>query len=435
VEILEIKNWINTLWILISAALVFFMQAGFLSLETGLTRRKNNANVAAKNLVDMAIAVALFWLFGFGLMFGLSGGDLGLFGTTGIAPDLSSAPIDRNSAPYSQTAFFLFQAMFCGTAVTIISGATAERLRFEGYLIISVIVTGLVYPIFGHWAWAGLDTGTFTGWLGQRGFIDFAGSTVVHSIGGWAALAILILIKPRRGRFGPSGEPLPLPRANVPLAALGALILWFGWFGFNGGSALITDNDVALIIINTMIAGAAGLLATIPVRLLVTQGMVEVDYLINGILAGLVAITACSHAVTAHQAFIIGMIAAWVMLAVDTLLLLFRVDDAVGAVPVHLGAGIWGTLAVAIFGNPEILGTGLGMVEQLTVQTIGIASAAAWSFAVMLITLTTINQFFPLRVSPEEEEIGLNLSEQGVEPDYSEYPGLQQLLEKERYVR
>jgi len=433
VEILEIKNWINTLWILISAGLVFFMQVGFLSLETGLTRRKNNANVAAKNLVGVGIAIALFWLFGFGLMFGASGGDMGLFGTTRIAPDLSNANVLGSGL--SLTVFFLFQAMFCGTVVTIISGATAERLRFESYLIISIVVAGLIYPIFGHWVWAGLESGDLTGWLGRRGFVDFAGSTVVHSIGGWSALAVLLLIKPRKGRFTADGKPIALPKSSIPMAAMGTLMLWFGWFGFNGGSALLTGNNVALILTNLLIAGSAGLLATIPVRLLLTNGIIETEYLMNGILAGAVAVTASSHAITPHSAFIIGMIAAWIMMSVDALLLRLQIDDVVGAIPVHLGAGIWGTLAVALFGDPERLGTGLNMIDQLTIQSIGIAVSALWSFIIMLICLNTIDQFFPLRVTTEEEEIGLNISEQGIEPDYSEFPRLTEMLEKERYVK
>jgi len=434
-EILEIKNWINTLWILISAALVFFMQVGFLSLETGLTQRKNSANVAAKNLADLGIAIALFWLFGFGIMFGASGGDLGLFGTTLIAPDLDTSATSLLENGLSINAFFLFQAMFCGTAVTIISGATAERLRFESYLVIAVVVTGLIYPIFGHWAWAGLGTGEFTGWLGQRGFVDLAGSTVVHSIGGWSALAILILIKPRRGRFSPDGKPVLMPKSSIPLAAMGSLMLWFGWFGFNGGSAFVTQNNVALIVTNTLIAGTAGLLGVIPIRLLLTNGIIEAEYLINGILAGAVAITACAHAVTIHEAFIVGMIAAWIMLALDSFLLFLQIDDAVGAIPVHLGGGIWGTLAVGFFGDPAILNTGLDMIDQITVQGIGIVTCGAWAFIIMLICLNTINQFFPLRVRSEEEKIGLNLSEQGVVPDYSEYPGLQEILERVQHVQ
>ncbi|MEM7128777.1 MAG: ammonium transporter [Chloroflexota bacterium] len=429
-DIQEIQFLLNDLWLLVAAALVFLMQCGFLALEAGITRKKNSVNVAAKNLIDLAVSITLFWLFGFGIMFGLS--NDGLIGTNLFSPNFLqiAQAIDLSNLTYNPASFFLFQAMFCGTAVTIISGASAERMRFESYLIVSLIVSGLVYPIFGHWAWGGLFTGQTAGWLAVNGFVDFAGSTVVHSIGGWAALAVIIVLGPRLGRFDAEGQPRKLPHADLPVAAIGTLILWFGWFGFNGGSALLSGGNVGLIIVNTMLAGASGVILMVPVGIYLNRGVVEVNYLMNGALAGLVAITASAHAVTPNNAMVIGLVGAIMMLLLDGALLRLRFDDAVGAISVHLGAGIWGTIAVAIYGDPAILGTGLNNFQQLGIQVMGICAAGAWTFATMLILLVLINRFFVLRVSQEEEIAGLNVSEQGILPDYSEFPGLKRLLEE-----
>ncbi|MEZ4658592.1 MAG: ammonium transporter [Caldilineaceae bacterium] len=426
-ETAQMIELINTSWILVAAALVFFMQAGFLALEVGLTRRKNNINVAAKNLIDFAVAVVLYWLFGFGIMHGLTSG--GIMGSTFFSPDLLNMPMTAaQGSAISLPTFFLFQAMFCGTAVTIISGASAERMRFESYLVVSMVVSAFVYPFVGHWIWGGMFFGRPEGWLGALGFVDFAGSTVVHSVGGWSALALLVVLGPRTDRFKKDGAPNQLAKANLPLATLGTFILWFGWFGFNGGSSLLTNGSVSVVMVNTVLAGAAGMLAVFPIRILASRGAVEADYLINGALAGLVAITASAHAVHPQAAMIIGFIGAWVMLFFDWGLLRLGIDDAVGAVPVHLGAGMWGTLAVALFGDPQFLGTGLNFVLQFGVQLIGIFATAGWAFLTTIIFVGLVDLLFSLRVTPAEEKIGLNISEQGAEPDYSEYPGLEELL-------
>jgi Amt family ammonium transporter len=394
---------LNALWITVSAALVFLMQAGFLCLESGLTRTKNNINVAMKNLTDFSISTVLFWLFGFGLMFGATMG--GWFGSSLFVLDFDS--IDVNTF-----LFFLFQVMFCGASVTIISGAIAERTHFSSYVIMSAVVSGFVYPIFGHWAWAGLNTGALTGWLGRIGFVDFAGSTVVHSVGGWAALAILLILGPRAGRFPENQRPRKFSGANIPIAALGVILLWMGWFGFNGGSSLVYNESVIRIISNTVIAGSTGLVAMVTVGWGL-RGRPEVDLVLNGTLAGLVAVTANAHAVTTLEAAIIGVIGGIVALFVDMLLEALRIDDAVGAVPVHLGAGIWGTLAVGLFGDLTILGTELTRIGQIGAQLAGIVTAGVWTFIIIFVIFWLLDKIIPLRIDEEGERLGLNVTEHG----------------------
>ncbi|MFQ5963822.1 MAG: ammonium transporter [Candidatus Scalinduaceae bacterium] len=396
------KSLVDIFWVLICAGLVFLMQAGFTCLESGLTRSKNSINVAIKNITDFGISTILFWAFGFALMFGTSRGAW--IGSTGFF-----LPLDEGTWP---TAFFLFEVMFCATAVTIVSGATAERMRFRSYIIISIILSGLIYPIFGHWAWNGSQNGTSSGWLGMLGFVDFAGATVVHSVGGWVALAALLVIGPREGRFPPVGTHIKIHGSNLPLSVLGVLLLWIGWFGFNGGSTLALNDRIAVIITNTFLAGAAGSMVTLAIGWLLRR-RADVELLIFGSIAGLVAITATAHAVNAIWAIAIGGIGGIVMLGVEYLLEYFHIDDAVGAVPVHLGAGVWGTLAVAIFGETELLNTGLNRWAQLLTQVTGIATCFLWVFGTSYIFFKIINRFFPLRVTPEDEYIGLNVSEHG----------------------
>ncbi len=404
------KPLIDILWVTVSAGLVFLMQGGFLCLETGLTRSKNNINVAVKNLADLGLSIVLYWAVGYGLMWGASNG--GWIGTSDFVPDFG-----RAGAWFA--VFLLFGAMFCGTTVTIISGAIAERLRFSSYLLVAAAVAVLVYPVFGHWAWSGVDVEAPNGWLGMRGFVDFAGSTVVHSVGGWCALALLLIIGPRSGRFPEDGPPRKIPGANVPVATLGVILLWMGWFGFNGGSTLAMNGQVPGIIANTVFAGAAGMVAAVALGWL-TRDRADVDLMLNGSLAGLVAITASAFAVTTVSAVAIGAAGGVVMVGVDHLLLRLRIDDAVGAVPVHLGAGIWGTLAVALFGEPDLLGTGLGFWDQINAQTTGIAACFVWAFGVTFILFSAINYFTQLRVTPEQEEVGLNVSEHGATTDLLE---------------
>ncbi|MGJ3238468.1 MAG: ammonium transporter [Anaerolineae bacterium] len=400
----------NNLWIIFSAALVFLMQGGFLCLETGLTRSKNNINVAIKNLIDFGITTLLFWAFGFAIMFGSSFG--GLWGTDTFMPAVTDDNIDT-------IVFLIFQVMFCGTAVTILSGAIAERLKFGAYIVLTVLISGLVYPVFGHWAWHGIDQGAATGFLGALGFRDFAGSTVVHSIGGWASLAILLIIGPRSGRFNANGTSNPIPGANLPLAALGVLLLWMGWFGFNGGSTLAWNNSVIVVITNTLIAGASGMVAASILSYLI-HDQIEVSAVMNGILAGLVAITAGAHAVNTRDALLIGFIGGGIMVLLEDLLLRLRIDDAVGAIPVHLGAGIFGTLALGMWGNPDVLFVDSASFNRLNfigVQMFGIVLAGVWTFGITYLVFRVVDRITPLRVSEADEKIGLNVSEHGARND------------------
>ena len=363
-------------------------------LESGLTRSKNSINVAVKNFADFGISVLLFWLVGYRWMFGTD------------PQALLSDPV----AATKLTAFFLFEMMFCSTATTIVSGAVAERLKFTSYLIVAALTSGLIYPLFGRWAWNGLGSGQITGWLGEIGFVDFAGSTVVHSVGGWVGLAALVIIGPRIGRFSTSPSRECIRGSNLQLSVLGSILLWLGWLGFNGGSTLALNPQVADIIVNTVLAGASGML-TAGIISWQRRQVPEVEALINGSLAGLVAITASCHAVTPNLALVIGMMGAGVMMLVSSGLKRCQIDDAVDAIAVHTGAGIWGTLAVALFGQLDVLGTGLNRPRQFLVQLLGIVIAMIWSFGVTFIVLYITHRFFPLRVSPETERQGLNASE------------------------
>ncbi len=371
-------------------------------LESGLTRSKNSINVAVKNLADFCVSAALFWAFGYALMFGAS--QVGWLGASRFFPDLDDSA--------ELAAFFLFQTMFCSTATTIVSGAVAERIRFKAYMLTAALTSGLIYPLFGHWVWNGLEADRILGWLGALGFVDFAGSTVVHSIGGWVALAALLVIGPRLGRF-PPGQPMQrFSGSSLPLSVLGAMLLWFGWLGFNGGSTLALNDQVPHILINTVLAGAAG---TIVAALLSWQRskLPDVGLMVNGSIAGLVAITASCHAVSTPLAVIIGGIGAAVMLLVVYGLRRCRIDDAVDAVAVHAGAGAWGTLAVGLFGDLEQLGTGLTRYGQIGVQLVGIVTGFVWAFGLTWLLLSNLNRWLPLRVSKEAEEIGLNVAEHG----------------------
>lgn len=391
---------IDLLWVLLCSGLVFLMQAGFMCLESGLTRSKNSINVAVKNLADFILSAALFWGFGYALMFGVTQG--GWLGSSDFFFAQMGAP--------ALVVFFLFQTMFCGTATTIISGAVAERLKFSAYLAIVALVSGAIYPIFGHWVWNGLADGASTGWLAQLGFTDFAGSTVVHSVGAWTGLAALVIVGPRQGRFADDGTVKPIQGWNMPFSVLGVLLLWFGWIGFNGGSTLAFDDTVPGIVLNTMLAGMAGAIAGSILSWL-RGGLLETDGLVNGAIAGLVAITASCHVVSPPLAIIIGATGAAAATLVSYLLLRWRIDDAVDAVAVHGGAGAWGTLCVALFGNLALLETGLDRISQVGIQFLGILVGFVWTFGASWLALQGVNRVLPLRVSPEEEELGLNVSE------------------------
>ena len=398
----DVKSFIDTLWVIDCAILVFIMQAGFMCVESGLSRHKNSINVALKNAADFGVSVVVFWLFGFGLMFGKSFN--GLFGT-----DLFFFATDIAEF---QT-YFVFQAMFVATAATIISGAVAERLKFVGYLIMTIFATGIIYPIVGHWAWSSsyLGEAMNKGWLAALGFVDFAGSTIVHSVGGWIALSGVLILGPRIGKYSEANKG-KFTGSSFPLAVLGTLILWFGWFGFNGGSNGAMDEAVPLILINTFLAAAFGLLTSLIISFALFKKP-DPFYVVLGPLAGLVSITAACNSVNSLLAIFIGIIGTIIAIIVHELLNKKEIDDVVGAVPVHLAAGVWGTLAVGIFSNLEILGTGLTRMEQIKAQLIGISAIGFFSFVSSFIFFKIVNYFYPLRVSPIHEELGLNIAEHG----------------------
>ena len=413
IDLEAVKSFVDTLWVIDCAILVFIMQAGFMCMETGLSRHKNSINVALKNAADFGVAVVVFWIFGFGLMFGKSYN--GIIGT-----DLFFFKTEQ--AEYMT--YFVFQAMFVATAATIVSGAVAERMKFNGYLIITIIATGIIYPIVGHWAWSSsylnnIDatrqllavTGQVksTGWLTDLGFVDFAGSTIVHSVGGWIALSAVLIIGPRIGKYSESNKG-KFTGSSFPLAVLGTLILWFGWFGFNGGSNGAMDEAVPLILINTFLAASFGLLTGLGISFFLFKKP-DPYYVIIGPLAGLVAITAGCNSMTSIVSIFVGIIGAIIAIIVNEVLHKYEIDDVVGAIPVHLAAGVWGTLAVGFFSDLDILGTGLSRFEQIEAQLIGIISIGAFSFIGSYFILKLLNHLYPLRVSPVQEELGLNIAE------------------------
>ena len=388
------------LWLIFSTFLVFLMQPGFMCLESGLTRTKNSINVAIKNLIDLGISILLFWAVGYAIAFGtdfwgIIGSDRWLFDPESFLP--------------GEIVFFSFQMMFCSTATTIVSGASAERLKFRAYVIITIIISGLIYPVFCHWAWNSNGFSPGLGYLERLGFVDLAGSTVVHSLGGWVALAVILTVGSRTGRFD-AGKSRYIFASNLPFSVLGVMLVWLGWLGFNAGSVNPQILDVSRTILNTMLAGAAGMVCTalISWQKLKTN---KAEILINGSLAGLVSITALCNAVHPVVAIAIGAVGGAINIFVSFWLQYWQIDDAVDAIPVHLGGGIWGTLAVGLFGDLATLDTGLNRFSQILVQLLGIAICGLWAFGATWILLRLINRRIRLRVSLADEERGLNISE------------------------
>tara|TARA_B100001939_G_scaffold346763_1_gene366322 strand:+ start:3455 stop:5878 length:2424 start_codon:yes stop_codon:yes gene_type:complete len=398
----------DILWVIIASALVLFMQAGFLMLETGMVRAKNTINVAFKNLFDFFIGVVAFFALGYGIMFGTS--YMGWIGTDYFFLEGMKEP--------SKFAFFLFQATFLGTAATIASGAVAERMRFTAYIFISIFASVWIYPVFGHWAWGG-------GWLSEIGFIDFAGSTVVHSTGGWIALAAIIMLGPRQDKFDENGKPRKITGHNLPAAALGTFILMFGWLGFNGGSTLAYTDSIPLILVNTTVAAAGGALSAMVVSWIRFRAPAVEDG-INGILGGLVAVTAGCHMLSPAMALFVGIIAGIIAaLFVSLLESFFRLDDVVGAFTVHSVCGVWGTIALALVGNVSSFATSasgepISRLQQLGIQFLGVGSNILWAFGLALIFFWIIKRITPLRVTAEEESNGLNFSEHNARTNWFE---------------
>ena len=394
---------INTVWTLICGFLVFFMQAGFAMVETGFTRAKNAGNIIMKNLMDFAVGSLIFWAVGFAIMFGVD--KAGLFGTTGFG---FTGTFDHLGLSIPLLAFLLFQTVFAATAATIVSGAMAERTKFISYIIYSFVISAVIYPVVGHWIWGG-------GWLQQRGMIDFAGSTVVHSVGGWAALIGALLIGPRIGKYNKDGKATAIPGHNITLGALGVFILWFGWFGFNPGSTLSgTTPDIGKIAVTTNLAAAAGATMTMIFTWLKYKKP-DVSLTLNGALAGLVAITAGCNAVNPTGAAVIGALAGiLVVLSVEFFDNVLKIDDPVGAISVHGVCGSFGTIMVGFFALDGGLLYGGGSALLIT-QLIGVGSVFVWTACTALALFGIIKATIGLRVTKEEELIGLDIGEHGME--------------------
>lgn len=401
----ELQTNLNTVWTCVAAFLVFFMQAGFAMVESGFTRAKNAVNILMKNLMDFSVGTLAFFLVGFGLMFGVSNGFCGttLFGMRGVEP----------GGGWNWT-FLIFQTVFAATAATIVSGAMAERTKFISYLIYSFVISLVIYPIFGSWAWGTLLLTDNNCWLAKLGFLDFAGSTVVHSVGGWLALAGAFVLGPRLGKYGMDGKPKAILGHNLPIAALGVFILWFGWFGFNPGSTTVGDGSIGYIAVTTNLSAAAAAVMAMIVSWLVL-GKPDASMTLNGALAGLVAITAPCNIVSPVAAILIGLVAgALVVFSVLFIDRVLKIDDPVGAVSVHGVCGAWGTLACGLFAMENGLFYG-GGPKQLGVQALGVATAFVWAFGLGLILFWLLSKTVGLRVSVEEEMKGLDIGEHGME--------------------
>ena len=399
----------NILWTLVAGILVMFMQAGFACVECGFTRAKNAGNIIMKNFLDFSAGGVAFFLFGFALMFGADAG--GFIGTSGFGlPEASNWDLT----------FWFFQSVFAATAATIVSGAIAERTKFSGYIIISVIVTGVIYAISGHWCWGSLLLEDNSGWLeelsilGESGFYDFAGSTVVHSVGAWIGLAGAIVLGPRLGKYSADGSPKAIPGHNIPMAALGVFILWFGWFGFNPGSTTTADDTIGVIAVVTTLSAAAGTLGAMIIAW-IKYGKPDPSMSMNGALAGLVAITAGCADVSPAGALAIGFTAG--VLCVFSIVFLdktLKVDDPVGAISVHGVCGAWGTLMVGFFHTTNGLFYG-GSVGQLAIQAVGVGAVFVWAFGAGFIAFKLVDMIIGIRVSKEEELKGLDIAEHGSE--------------------
>lgn len=383
-------NEINLLWILVSAFLVFMMQLGFSLVETGVVRSKNTINVAMKNLIDTVFSIIFFWLFGFGLMFGMDS-----FGLIGIDKFL----IDGKDLQLN--GFFFFQAMFAATAITIVSGAVAERIKFNGYIVVAIIVSSIIYPIFGHWAW------NDNGWLKELGFIDFAGSTVVHSVGAWIGLAGAIVLGPRLGKFR-KNKTIYFAPSNHNFIVFGVFILFFAWFGFNAGSLLEFKPEVTSILLNTLLAGVFGGLSAWIITLF-SKEKVGVEIFSFGIIAGLVGITAGCYEFNTVQSAFVGFISSFIMHFTDIFLTKkLKIDDPLSVVSIHGFVGVWGTIAVGIFANlPE----NFTRLHFIYVQTLGVFVAFIFSFSFGLLVFLFLKKVNLLRVRKKHEVLGLNRSE------------------------
>lgn len=410
---------LNTIWVLVGAALVFFMQAGFAMVETGFTRAKNAGNIIMKNLMDFCIGTPAFWIVGFGLMFGGTGAFIGSIG--GIAEEANyGTSMLPDGVPFY--AFLIFQTVFCATAATIVSGAMAERTKFSAYCVYSFVISLLIYPISGHWIWGG-------GWLSQLGFHDFAGSTAVHMVGGVAAFVGALILGPRIGKYDKNGKAKAIPGHSLTLGALGVFILWFCWFGFNGASTVSMEGEAVVtagkIFVNTNLAAAVSSCAVLLITW-IRYKKPDISMTLNGTLAGLVAITASCDTVSPVSAAIIGIIAGFVVVfGIEFIDKVLKIDDPVGAVGVHGLNGALGTICVGLFSDgtgTEGLGlfTGGGF-HLLGVQLLGMVAVIAWVAVTMTVVFQVIKHTMGLRVSEDEEIAGLDIREHGIESSYADF--------------
>ncbi len=396
-----INSGLNTIWVVLTAAMIILMEGGFALLEAGFVRRKNSVNIIMKVFADITIGTLCYYLVGFALMYGKD--LLGIIGQNGF---MLKGNFSYLNLSISTDTFWLFQGAFVIAVISIVSGAVAERINFRAYLLYVIVMTMFIYPIAGHWAWGG-------GWLGKLGFEDFAGSAVIHALGGFSALAAAIIIGPRKGKFTQAGTSTIALPSNLPLASVGAFLLWFGWFGFNAGSTLqATDVRIGHIAIVTMLSAAAGGAITL-IYTLFRYGRSDAPSVINGSLAGLVGITAGCAFVSDQSAILIGAVSGLLMMMATNWLESRKIDDPVGAFPVHAVSGVWGTIAVGLFSAKGGLFTGGGW-HLLSVQLLGLAVLCVWGFVLTWGGLKLINRIVPVRASAEEEEIGLDVSYHGI---------------------
>jgi Amt family ammonium transporter len=417
----ELTVALDTIWVLLTASLVFFMNLGFALVESGFCRAKNTVNILSKNFIVFAISCLAYYLFGWGLMFGNGSGLIGTEGLFAIGgSDNSPAMGDAYTGAYQAIAWtgvplyakFFFQLVFAGTAATIVSGSVAERIKYLSFIVFSFLLVAFVYPVTGHWIWGG-------GWLASAGFWDFAGSTVVHSVGGWAALAGILVLGPRMGKYAPNGKVNAIPAHSMTSGVIGCFVLWLGWFGFNPGSTMAADpGAIAHIFMTTNTAAFMGLLSATTLNWM-WDGKPDLGMSVNGCLAGLVAITAPCAYVTVGASLIIGLMGGLIVVCAVKLLDKLKIDDPVGAVPVHLCNGVFGTLCVGLFAADKVTGvaTGNGLfngggLTLLIAQLQGIVAVAIYTLAASLLFWYAIKATVGLRVSKEEEE-GLDVGEHG----------------------
>lgn len=433
---MEKQVLLDTIWVVLCGMLVFFMNLGFAAVESGFARTKNTVNILSKNFIVFAVSSLGFYILGWGLMFGDGNGFMGLKGLLfASGADNSPAVGDAYEGVYSAISWagvpfwvkYFFQLVFCGTAATIVSGAVAERIKYFSFIVFAFLLTVFVYPIVGHWIWGG-------GWLSELGFLDFAGGTTVHSVGGWAALAGVIILGPRVGKYTKSGKVNPIPGHNMSLATIGAFVLWLGWFGFNPGSTMALDPDaIAHILVSTNSAGIMALLSATLVTVMIT-GKPDLGMSINGLLAGLVAITPGAAYINIPLSYLVGALAGVLVVFAVLMFDKLRLDDPVGALGVHLANGIFGTLSIGLFAQEGVTGlstaNGLffgGGFKLLGVQTLGVLATGVFVVAASSLIWLVIKNTIGLRVSLKEEIEGLDIGEHGMQA----YP--EQVLRKTPY--